>query len=740
MALGAAGAALKSSKLLGATVAGGVAAVAAVVMVTASMLSMGAGAAANSCETGGGTDTPYVSQQPSENAVSDIPGNYLETYQKAGDEYGIDWAILAGIGSIESDHGRHSGGCIEGPATAYGTAKGPMQFIDSTWDSQGVDGNGDGQKSPCDFEDAIPGAANYLRNSGTPDDYYNAIFAYNRADWYVQDVLDKADEYRAAGGDSGDSEDIAAVSSRSDGAPERNVPTLASLATGQLTDGASALVSQVGGAASRALIKPAYADAQGWDLVDSGQNLHYEDYTAYDGVLSNAVSTWNSLGSVNIEPSPSSSETDVSVGDTSSMSAMGYTTTSDQSITFNSSTLSYSTENAQNAAGAHEFGHALGLGHVTAASVMRTPINTDRTDNYEQVTDYDAQVFYGIWGETESVPTSNSPETSSEEQPVAYPLENNEGEFEDTWTTQGPGGTNDGTNITGSEGTNIVSIVNGTVKKSSGSNNDQWSDAGGYNLMIEANKDSGMIEKGDLLHFAHMKGAPSVKIGQTVSAGDIIGQLGSTGLGPEGTTGNITPMLHIGWYDSTGKRAQTPSGAMDPFPMLDTLKESGGDMNSENLAPGTCQEPSEGNSPQAPGGEDAPKPGVKQEATGDAQTVISTAEEYLGVPYLSPGDSFDGIDCSGLTMRAYEAVGIQLPHWDNEQYNYGTEVEQSDLQPGDLVFFADPAYPSHGNYGINHVAIYYGDGQIIQASVFFGQTVTTELSVMPGYLGARRLL
>ncbi len=190
MALGAAGAALKSSKLLGATVAGGVAAVAAVVMVTASMLSMGAGAAANSCETGGGTDTPYVSQQPSENAVSDIPGNYLETYQKAGDEYGIDWAILAGIGSIESDHGRHSGGCIEGPATAYGTAKGPMQFIDSTWDSQGVDGNGDGQKSPCDFEDAIPGAANYLRNSGTPDDYYNAIFAYNRADWYVQDVLD----------------------------------------------------------------------------------------------------------------------------------------------------------------------------------------------------------------------------------------------------------------------------------------------------------------------------------------------------------------------------------------------------------------------------------------------------------------------------------------------------------------------------------------------------------------------
>ena len=91
-------------------------------------------------------------------------------------------------------------------------------------------------------------------------------------------------------------------------------------------------------------------------------------------------------------------------------------------------------------------------------------------------------------------------------------------------------------------------------------------------------------------------------------------------------------------------------------------------------------------------------------------------------------------------MRAYEAVGIQLPHWDNEQFNYGTEVDKSELQPGDLVFFADPAYPPHGNYGINHVAVYYGNGQIIHASVFYGQTVVTELDVMTGYYGARRLL
>jgi collagen type III alpha len=64
-----------------------------------------------------------------------------------------------------------------------------------------VDGNGDGVKDRYDPEDAIPGAANYLKLSGAPEDYYSAIFSYNRADWYVRDVLAQADEYRAAAGE-----------------------------------------------------------------------------------------------------------------------------------------------------------------------------------------------------------------------------------------------------------------------------------------------------------------------------------------------------------------------------------------------------------------------------------------------------------------------------------------------------------------------------------------------------------
>ena len=74
----------------------------------------------------------------------------------------------------------------------------------STWDRYGVDGNHDGRISAYDPADAIPAAARYLRASGAPADYHAALFAYNHADWYVAEVLAKADEYRgaAAAGDT----------------------------------------------------------------------------------------------------------------------------------------------------------------------------------------------------------------------------------------------------------------------------------------------------------------------------------------------------------------------------------------------------------------------------------------------------------------------------------------------------------------------------------------------------------
>jgi len=97
----------------------------------------------------------------------------------------------AAIGAIESGHGRNNG-----PSSAG--ALGPMQFMPATWQTYAVDGNGDGRLDIHDPKDAIPAAARYLRASGAPESYRSALFAYNHADWYVDQVLDQADLYRGA--------------------------------------------------------------------------------------------------------------------------------------------------------------------------------------------------------------------------------------------------------------------------------------------------------------------------------------------------------------------------------------------------------------------------------------------------------------------------------------------------------------------------------------------------------------
>ena len=72
-----------------------------------------------------------------------------------------------------------------------------MQFLPSSWEAFGVDGNGDGIKDPYNPWDAIFAAARLLRASGAPQDWHGAIFSYNHAEWYVAEVL--ADAHRFAG-------------------------------------------------------------------------------------------------------------------------------------------------------------------------------------------------------------------------------------------------------------------------------------------------------------------------------------------------------------------------------------------------------------------------------------------------------------------------------------------------------------------------------------------------------------
>lgn len=467
--------------------------IAAVVLLIAAVLTaVQGGVQAAECGTGGspGGSSTYVSQEPSQEALADIPSNYLEAYQKAGEEYGIDWAILAGIGSVESDHGRVEGGCIEGPPTAYGTAKGPMQFIDSTWATYGVDGNGDGQKNPCDFEDAIPAAASYLVASGAPEDYYGAIYAYNHADWYVQDVLARADEYRAAAGSS-------------DG-PSGDGETASSDSFGRHLAVANARIPVATGGRSE-----------------------------FFAPLAQPEMLWQAAGLGTEELARKLART-----------AGG--------------TLAMRPAHAQE-----------GEGPGGAGAVF--PLPEEYFDSY-----------------------SND------------------------WGAARPNGGHEGTDLMSPHGTPIYSITDGVVRPVSGSDSAGWNALGGWAMMIEASEDVGPIKAGDLLYYAHMQTQPLPE-GTQVEAGQKVGEVGDTGYGPQGTTGQFPPHLHLGWYDITGARAEAASGAMNPYPLLEWLKGNGGTASGEEAVPmeqGACrEEPGEGNA----GGGGSTSPG-----SGDPQALLES--------------------------------------------------------------------------------------------------------------------
>ncbi len=142
---------------------------------------------------GGGADSFGVSAR----AQAEIPARYLSLYREAAQRYGLDWAILAGIGKVECDHGLDPDpSCTQEGAVNAAGAGGPAQFLASTWSTYGVDGDGDGRIDRWDPADAIYGMANYLRASGAPGNYRKAIFAYNHAGWYVTEVEHWASLYR----------------------------------------------------------------------------------------------------------------------------------------------------------------------------------------------------------------------------------------------------------------------------------------------------------------------------------------------------------------------------------------------------------------------------------------------------------------------------------------------------------------------------------------------------------------
>jgi murein DD-endopeptidase MepM/ murein hydrolase activator NlpD len=119
----------------------------------------------------------------------------LALWQRDGALYSVPWQVLAAINKVESNFGRNMG-----PSSAG--AIGWMQFMPSTWERWGVDADGDGLANPWSAEDAIAAAARYLAASGGASDISRAVFSYNHAQWYVDEVLQLAQLFGSGGVDA----------------------------------------------------------------------------------------------------------------------------------------------------------------------------------------------------------------------------------------------------------------------------------------------------------------------------------------------------------------------------------------------------------------------------------------------------------------------------------------------------------------------------------------------------------
>jgi len=114
--------------------------------------------------------------------------------------------------------------------------------------------------------------------------------------------------------------------------------------------------------------------------------------------------------------------------------------------------------------------------------------------------------------------------------------------------------------------------------------------------------------------------------------------------------------------------------------------------------------------------------------SGNAAAAVSYAMAQVGDAYVYGAAGPDAFDCSGLTMMAWAAAGVSLPHSSSAQYASGSQVAASDLQLGDLVFYYSP---------ISHVGMYIGNGMIVHAANPSTGVNVAGLYSMP-YTGAVR--
>jgi len=130
-------------------------------------------------------------------------------------------------------------------------------------------------------------------------------------------------------------------------------------------------------------------------------------------------------------------------------------------------------------------------------------------------------------------------------------------------------------------------------------------------------------------------------------------------------------------------------------------------------APAPAPEPEPAPAP-TPEPDPEPEPDPTPAPSGGADVAIAKAYTFIGVDYVWGGESYSGVDCSGLAMLSWAAAGVSLTHSSRAQYWEGTHVSLDSVQPGDLIFWS-----SDGSAGsIYHVAIYLGNDQMIEAPTF----------------------
>lgn len=278
--------------------------------------------------------------------------------------------------------------------------------------------------------------------------------------------------------------------------------------------------------------------------------------------------------------------------------------------------------------------------------------------------------------------------------------------FTDSWST------NEGTEFQASEGTEVKSLVSGRVVQHNGSQE---------SVMVEADYSVGSVQKGDLVFMSGLEGK-GVQVGDRISAGQKLGSVGGEG-------------LHLGLYDPTGQRAESGSGAMNPFPMMNWLADAGGRASGSTAPAPACENPEGAGGGATSGATDGGGGGGT--ASGSGSEVVAEAEKYLGVPYLLGGPEVcvpgETMDCTCLTTTVYGEFGYSLPDMPQGTLEYGEPVDSP--EPGDLIVFPDPGDGTGG-----HVGIAAGGGEMIHACLPCGDVTYGPISGAGTPNGYRRLV